>query len=274
MVCEPWMKIIPSKWLDQNKGDNASPNYRSRLVGCGIANEKRDDFFAATPPLESLRAILAICAARQKRRQPHRLMALDVARAYFYVPALRVVFIQIPAEDRLESDVGKIAQLNLNFYGTRDAPKNWTASETEFLNELGFKIGARCPCNFAHRTRELTVHRDDFTASASDADFAWLEASFKKFECKVQILGPGQGQLREVRIVNRVLRWTSAGIFYEPDHRRAETMVHEIGLEGAKVAPTAGTREEQKAASVPLAVLRVEVLDESPELGAHDARSF
>ena len=54
------MKIISTKWLDQSKGDAAAPNYRSRLVGCEFATEKRDDLFAATPPLESLRAILAI----------------------------------------------------------------------------------------------------------------------------------------------------------------------------------------------------------------------
>ena len=25
---EPWMNIISTKWLDQNKGDHAAPNYR------------------------------------------------------------------------------------------------------------------------------------------------------------------------------------------------------------------------------------------------------
>ena len=89
---ESWMKIISTKWLEQNKGDAAAPNYQSRLVGCEFAVEKRDDLFAATPPLESLRAILAICAARQEGRHPHRIMALDVARAYFYAPASRPVF--------------------------------------------------------------------------------------------------------------------------------------------------------------------------------------
>ena len=63
VVREPWMKIISLKWLDTSKGDNVSPNYRSGLVGCEFAYEKRDDFFAATPLLESLRAIFAICAA-------------------------------------------------------------------------------------------------------------------------------------------------------------------------------------------------------------------
>ena len=64
--------------------------------------------------MESLQAILAICAARQEGKQPHHIMALDVARAYFYAPASRPVFIQIPAADRLGSDAGKVAQLNLS----------------------------------------------------------------------------------------------------------------------------------------------------------------
>ena len=55
---EPWMQVISTKWLDVNKGDEASPNYRARLVGREIAREKRDDILAATPPLESLKALL------------------------------------------------------------------------------------------------------------------------------------------------------------------------------------------------------------------------
>ena len=105
------------------------------------------------------------------------------------------MFIQILAEDRLESDVGKVAQLDLSVYGTGDAAKNWTANYTDFRNGLGFKTGS----NFARRTLEisLTVHGDNFTASASDADLAWLEVCFtKKFECKMQILGPGRDQSR------------------------------------------------------------------------------
>ncbi len=30
---EHWMKVITTKWIDQNKGDEANPNYRARLVG-------------------------------------------------------------------------------------------------------------------------------------------------------------------------------------------------------------------------------------------------
>ena len=62
---EAWMRIITTKWLDVNKGDAQNPNVRARLVGRELNLEKRDDLFAATPPLESLKAILSICASRQ-----------------------------------------------------------------------------------------------------------------------------------------------------------------------------------------------------------------
>ena len=48
---EPWMKVIRTKWLDVNKGDESNTNIRARLVGCELAMENRDDLFAATPPL-------------------------------------------------------------------------------------------------------------------------------------------------------------------------------------------------------------------------------
>ena len=48
---EHWMQVISKKLLDVNKGGEASPKYRARLVGREIAREKRDDLFAGTPPL-------------------------------------------------------------------------------------------------------------------------------------------------------------------------------------------------------------------------------
>ena len=48
---ERYMKIINTKWLDVNKGDADNLNIRARLVGCEFAIDKRDDLFAATPPL-------------------------------------------------------------------------------------------------------------------------------------------------------------------------------------------------------------------------------
>ena len=66
----------------------------------------------------------------------------------------------------------------------------------------------------------MTVHGDDFTACGSDLDLAWLSRKFRdKFEVKIRILGPDRKHEQEVRILNRVVRWTDSGLTYEPDQR-------------------------------------------------------
>ena len=56
-------KIIDLKWIDANKGDAANPVYRSRLVGREFNTHRDDAMFAATPPIEALRAIISFAAS-------------------------------------------------------------------------------------------------------------------------------------------------------------------------------------------------------------------
>ena len=51
-------KIIKSRWIDVNKGDDISAQYRSRLVGKEFADKRIDGLFAGTPPLEALRFLV------------------------------------------------------------------------------------------------------------------------------------------------------------------------------------------------------------------------
>ena len=184
-------------------------------MGRELAKVKRDDLFAGTPPLESLKAVISKCASRQDGRHPFRLLSVDVKRAYFYAPATRPLFIQIPAEDRQPGDEGHVAQRNVSLYGTRDAAQNWTRTYTEFLVAVGFRVGKGCACNFYHTGKDitLTVHGDDFTAAGSTKELEWLLVKFlAKFEITSHILGPEQGQEGEIRILNRVIRWEDNGI--------------------------------------------------------------
>ena len=48
------------KWIDVNKGDRKNYNIRSRLVCTEVRPRGVEAIFAATPPLESLRVIMAI----------------------------------------------------------------------------------------------------------------------------------------------------------------------------------------------------------------------
>ena len=95
---EAHMKIISTKLLDINKGDATTMKLRARLVAREIAKDKREDLFAATPPLESLRMILSECASHQESWDPKEnfvIMSNDVSRAYFYAPATRPIYIYI-----------------------------------------------------------------------------------------------------------------------------------------------------------------------------------
>ena len=65
-------KLITTRWVDTDKGDKDNPDYRSRRVGREIKKDNRLDLFSATPPLETLKALMSICAQGQKRVRPLR----------------------------------------------------------------------------------------------------------------------------------------------------------------------------------------------------------
>ena len=58
-------------WVDVNKGDDVSPNIRSRLVARQIRQPSEEAIFAPTPPLESLRTILSLAATDMPGRARH-----------------------------------------------------------------------------------------------------------------------------------------------------------------------------------------------------------
>ena len=93
----------------------------------------------------------------------------------------------------------------------------------------------------------MTVHGDDFASSASTKNLEWLKKKFEaKFEVTAKLLGPEVGQEREIRVLNRVIRWEAEGLVYEPDQRHVEMIVRGFGVEGAGSVLTPG---ERRAAS-------------------------
>ena len=55
-------------------------------------------------------------------------------------------------------------------------------------------------------------------------------------------MGPGPGDVKEGRALNRVIKWHPDRITYEADPRQAERLVHECGMQGAKPVGTAGAK--------------------------------
>ena len=57
------------------------------------------------------------------------------------------------------------------------------------------------------------VHGDDFVVVGMPENLRWMRESLEqKYELTVKTLGSDAGQNKEVRVLNRILRWTTEGI--------------------------------------------------------------
>ena len=74
-----------------------------------INTNKRDDLFAATPPLEALEVILSLTTTWNKGEA---IMINDMSRAFFHAPAKRKVYVQLPEEDKEAADEARCGKLN------------------------------------------------------------------------------------------------------------------------------------------------------------------
>ena len=173
----PGAKVITTKWVDTNKGTEEEPNYRSRLVGREIKRDQRPDPFAATPPLESLRFVVSLCASAQGAARPHRLLTVDVKSAYFYAPAIRPVYVRLPDEDKEPGDEKRCGRLRMSMYGTRDAAANFQQEVRRVMLSIGFAQSKYNPGIYYHVRRQLRtlVHGDDFVTCAEPRQAQWLK---------------------------------------------------------------------------------------------------
>ena len=112
MLDQTGKEPIGTRWVDINKGDEQNPEYRSRLVAQGIHNSKRDDLFAATPPLEALEIVLSILTST-KQNNKWKLDSIDVRRAYFHAPARRQIYVNVPPVDKSNCMCGKLIKGNV-----------------------------------------------------------------------------------------------------------------------------------------------------------------
>ena len=167
---------IKSRWIDINKGDDKNRNYRSRWVAKQFKTNNDFELFAATPPLDALRYVISTAASMKDGG----LMGNDVSRAYFYAPATRNMYVELPKE--AGEGPTKCAKLLKSLYGTRDAATNWSKAYTEILEKLNFEVGASNPCLFRHKSRNITmlVHGDDLLSAATDQDLEWLKGELGK----------------------------------------------------------------------------------------------
>ena len=245
---------IGVRWVDINNGDDEEPDYRSRLVAQEVSMDKREDLFAATPPLEAKKMLFSwavtegIGYKEGLREKGMKVDCIDVRRAYFHAKARRRVFVRLPEEDHEDGMCGLLVKA---MYGTRDAAQNWEHEYIEFMDNAGFVKSRATPCMFFHRGRNVRVviHGDDFTVLGNEVELDWFRECIQgRFEVKFRArLGPEPKDDRSVRLLNRVIHWTKEGIKYEADQRHAELVIKDMGLEGTSnsVVTPGGKKEEE-----------------------------
>ena len=82
---DPEGVIIDVRWVIVNKGTASEPNVRCRLVGREFATKgNRDDLFAGTPPLVTIRVLLSLLAKRREYEDDISGMVIDVKGAFLY----------------------------------------------------------------------------------------------------------------------------------------------------------------------------------------------
>ena len=262
---------ISVRWIDTNKGDDDSPNYRSRLVAREIRKRGENPIFAPTPPLESLRTVISL-AASDVRGMPRHVRApnsmhrtqvsfIDISRAYFCAATDPddPTYVELPTEDPEHGTmVGKLLK---HMYGTRKAADGWHNEYAgRLVQSLQFEVGDASACVFFHKSRNLrcSVHGDDITTVGSKANLDWFKSKLEEFyELKEAArLGPAAEDDKEATVLNRVVRWTPQGLEMEADPRQAEKLLRDLKLdgEGVKTAASPGSKatREQLDGDAPL----------------------
>ena len=116
---------------------------------------------------------------------------------------------------------------------------------------------------FWHPKRNLScsVHGDNFTTVGPKSSLDWFVDYFKsKQEIKKSArMSPTEEGDKEGRALDKIMRWTNAGIKCEGDPRQVERLVKQLGLEDAKPASTLGAKvsQEQINSDVPLELEKV-----------------
>ena len=203
---------IKTGWVDTNKGSAQVPNYRSRWVATEYKRYNDTELFAATPPLEALRLLLS--GGASSGRTDTCFAVVDVRRAYFYAPARRDLYVELPWEDWEAGDEGKCGLLRGSLYGTRDAARNWDEDISRAMKAAGFVKGTTSTCIYYNIERDVTgmIHGDDIVLEGRRKDVEAVTSFLEtQYEVRKSMVGMHSGLSKELKILNRTVGINSRG---------------------------------------------------------------
>ena len=263
-------RVVGLKWIDTNKGSAQEPVVRSRLVATEVRPKYAEPVHAITPPLDAVRAVLAIAAAGQDSDPRNRfrgggfqLACCDVARAHLYAPARRRVFVRLPPEafgDGGGPGEARVGLLRRTMYGTLDAAAERHRHYASVLERAGFAKGRSNGCVFhlPGRSTVVVVHGDDFLATGKLADLRALESVLRAaYELpSAHYAGYGPNVKRELVVLGRRAVLEDSGLKSYADARLIDGVIRDLQLENSRPSSSPHLAEKHGHAGKPLLARR------------------
>ena len=165
----------------------------------------------------------------------------DISRAYCHSPERRTIVIKVPREyDECKSGYAVLCKAT---YGTKDAAQCFDVPSENTATAMGYDTGMFSPSLYHSSAVDLSVfrHGNDCVVSGTRIQQKEFEEQLSKHLIVKHLatLGPctALGDVTEVRILNRTVRWGRERIEYEAGPRHAELVVHQLGAVHREVCP-------------------------------------
>ena len=100
-------------------------------------------------------------------------------------------------------------------------------------------------CVYMHGKQNIraVVHVNYFLVTGEAPELEWLEIESKQvLSIKSEEIGAGPRCAKEVKFLNRTVRWTSTGLEIEGDLKHVGILMSEWGMAQSKVASTPGSK--------------------------------
>ena len=262
-----------TKWVDVDKGRDWEVLIGSRLVARDFKNkndERNFDVFAATPPLEMKRLMFRMARVKgsvggNDEDGRVKLMYIDVMKAHLNGEMDDDDFAYITFPKEVGGGVGRLRRW---LYGMRPAASAWEEHHAANLKNEGYERGSAAPTAFTNKEIgvRVVVWGDDFTFLGRERYLKEIGAKMAEwYDIKIRgMMGPDAGDDKEIRILNRVVKWESDKLIYEADDKHVTKILFELGFD-----------ENIKGLDMPTAKdYDAEGGEDDEELDAHQSRRY
>ena len=239
---ETLSKAISTRWVKVRKSDG---KVRCRIVVRGYTQEvnDRDEVFASTPSLTTLKLLLTLTSAFG-----WFVTTGDVSTAFLHAPMDTDIFVIPPLEFYPEG--GVLWKLKRALYGLRNAPKLWQEHFAACMKKNCFERMKSDPNLYVHKEKRLYVlaYVDDLMFFGSKPDVELCVQQLQK-DLLLKLTGTLE-EGRTVTFLGREIRRTTDAceLFMKPEY--IESMLKLYGMSNCKpaVAPGADTLRKSELA--------------------------